>query len=403
MRNNITINLKNNAEQSLCVSSTAENENSIYIMAYADVDNLAVQIGGSTEIEPTAHDFMDYFYYFAIPSTYFPQAQGEMDMNIKFVSGTHISNTFTISFPTVRDGEMYVTKKNNYSYSVTYKQALTPEEISEGIINNAAEITNINDSISDIQDDISGIGADISDITEEIEAIPETIADEVVKAANMEGSWCYSRFMIVDFLETNFEAIDVYQPYQAVRNYIQIYENEIKVIEANISNSLTADYTDPNGQTLYWTSIDGADAYEFFTYTSPLLSSPDKRPDGATDAQFEELYKVKVRQATAEYIKATLGFPSNGQTGEPELVMGVGDQNGYGKLYIRKTTTEAQVIYTSQTEQGQERGITIKNDGLYQIRGLEEVKIPMLYVDDVQPATPEVGDLWFEPITQGGE
>lgn len=401
MRNNITINLKNNAEQSLCISSAAEGENSIYIMAYADVVNLVVRIGESTEIEPTAFDFMDYFYYFAIPETYFPQ--GKMDMNIKFVSGTHISNAFIISFPDSRDGEMYVTKNNNYSYSVTYRQALTPEEISDGIISNTTEITNINNSISDIQDDISGISADVSDITEEVEAIPETIADEVVKSENMESSWCYSRFMIVDFLETNFEAIDVNQPYQAVRNYIQIYENEIKVIEANISSSATTTYTDPNGQTLYWTSISGTDAYEFFTYTSPLLSSPDKRPEGATDAQFEELYKVKVRQSTAEYVKATLGFPSNGQTGEPELIMGVGDQNGYGKLCIRKTSTEAQIVYTSQTEQGQERGITIKNDGLYQIRGLEEVKIPMLYVDDVQPATPEIGDLWFEPITQGGE
>ena len=404
MKNTLVINLKNNVDECICLDSVAEDENSLYILAYSDYPALTVTVtvaGVSTTISQTTYSYLDYMYYFQLSSLLFPAT--ELPMMISFTSGSHTTENFQLNFPESREGDMYVTKNSNYSYDVTFKQVLTPEEISSSIVNNSTDITNIYSDISDINEDISGISGDVEDITAEIEALPETIADEVVKAENMEAAWCYSRYMIVDFLETNFEAIDVNNPYQAVRNYIQIYENEIKVIEATISNSLTETYTDPNGQTLYWTSISGTDAYTYFTYTSPLLSSPDKRPEGATDAQFEAMYEVKVRKATAEYERATLGFPNNGQTGEPELVMGVGDQNGYGKLYIRKTSTEAQVIYTSQTEQGQERGITIKNDGLYQIRGLEEVKIPMLYVDDTQPLTPEVGDLWFEPITQGGE
>lgn len=403
MKNTLVINLKNNADECICLDSVAEDENSLYILAYSDYSALTVTVtvaGASTAISQTSYSYLDYMYYFQISSLLFPAT--ELPMTITFTSGSHTTENFQLNFPESRDGDMYVTKNSNYSYDVTFKQVLTPEEISSSIVNNSTDITNIYSDISDINEDISGISGDVEDITAEIEALPETIADEVVKAENMEATWCYSRYMIVDFLETNFEAIDVNNPYQAVRNYIQIYENEIKVIEATISNSLTETYSDPSGRTLYWTSISGADAYTYFTYTSPLLSSPDKRPEGATDEQFEAMYEVKVRKATAEYEKATLGFPSNGQTGEPELVMGVGDQNGYGKLTIRKTSTEAQVIYTSQTEQGQERGITIKNDGLYQIRGIEEVKIPMLYVDDTQPLTPEVGDLWFEPITQNG-
>lgn len=404
MRNNIVINLKNNADTCLCLDSVAENENTIFILVYADTSELTVEFtsaGQTTTLTVTPYDFMNYFYYFQIPSAVLPTI--ELNMTMKITSGTHVTEDFTFSFPGNQDGEMYVTKESNYSYNISFKQMLTAEEISSSVINNNNAINNIDNSITNIESDISDISDDIEDISGAIEELPETIADEIVKAANMEATWCYSRFMVVDFLETNFEAIDVNQTYQAVRNYIQIYENEIKVIESPISSTLTETYTDPNGQTLYWTSIDGSDAFKYFTYTSPLLSSPDKRPDGVTDEQFEAMYEVKVRKATAEYVKCTLGFPSNGVTGEPELVMGVGDQNGYGKLYIRKTTTEAQVIYTSPTEQGQERGITIKNDGLYQIRGLEEVKIPMLYVDDTQPLTPEAGDLWFEPITQGGE
>jgi len=417
MRNTLVFDLKNESETNLCIDGVAENENTIYFLVYADdsgnVPQLTVNIGETTV---TATYYIDYgFFYFQIPSTVFPTAESIISFTMTITTNTErTTNPFYFQFSAYSDGELYVTKTDNYIYNVSYKQVLTPEEIADGIseiVNIQQDIYNIDNSISginsdisDITSDISGITADVESITDEIEALPETISEEVTKAENMEASWCYSRFMIVDFLETNFEAIDVNQPYQAVRNYIQIYENEIKVIEATISNSLTEDYTDPNGQTLYWTSITGTDAYTYFTYSSPLITSADKRPEGATDAQFEEMYKVKVRKATAEYEKATLGFPSNGQTGEPELVMGVGDQNGYGKLYVRKTTTEAQVVYTSQTEQGQERGITIKNDGLYQIRGIEEVKIPVLYIDDTQPLTPEVGDLWFEPITQqGGE
>ena len=171
--------------------------------------------------------------------------------------------------------------------------------------------------------------------------------------------------MLVQFMETNFDALDTTKAYNQLRKYIRIFDDNIKVIEAELSNTETEDYTDPNGQKLYWTAVTGANAHKFFTYTSPLTIAASERPEGLTDAEFENLYTVKVRKTVAEYVKCSLGFPisANG-TGEPELVFGTGDSSGNGKYYFVKDSDSGRFVYTSRFD-GKERGFKLLDDGSY--------------------------------------
>lgn len=224
-----------------------------------------------------------------------------------------------------------------------------------------------------------------------LENLPEigvTIVNEnVIKADTMQSIWCFSRYMLVQFLETNFDAIDLNKSYQAKRKYIRIFDDNIKVIEADLSENETEPYKDPEGNKLYWTAVTGENAHKFFTYTSPLTIAKSERPEGLTDDEFEALYTVNVRKTIAEYVKCSLGFPMNSSgTGEPELVFGTGDENGNGKYYFVKDSDSGRFVYTSRTD-GRELGFAIKDDGVYQVNGDILTRMyPMAVINDLAQA-----------------
>lgn len=224
-----------------------------------------------------------------------------------------------------------------------------------------------------------------------LENLPEigvTIVNEnVVKADTMQSIWCFSRYMLVQFLETNFDAIDLNKSYQAKRKYIRIFDDNIKVIEADLSETETEPYKDPEGNKLYWTAVTGENAHKFFTYTSPLTIAKSERPEGLTDDEFEALYTVNVRKTIAEYVKCSLGFPMNSSgTGEPELVFGTGDENGNGKYYFVKDSDSGRFVYTSRTG-GRKLGFAIKDDGVYQVNGDTLTRMyPMAVINDLTQA-----------------
>ncbi len=212
-----------------------------------------------------------------------------------------------------------------------------------------------------------------------VDSLPEiavnVVETNVVKSDIMQTTWCLSKYMLVQFLETNFEALDINKPYQRLRKYIRIFDDNIKVVEAELSADETEYYKDPNGQKLYWTAITGENAFKFFTYTSPLTIAKSERPEGITDNEFEDMYTVKVRKTVSEYVKASLGFSLNSAgTGEPELSFGAGDESGNGKYYFTKDADSGRFVYTSRID-GKERGIAIKDDGVYQVMG--ELFMPM--------------------------
>lgn len=203
----------------------------------------------------------------------------------------------------------------------------------------------------------------------------------------MQSLWCFSRYMLVQFLETNFDAIDLNKPYQAKRKYIRIFDDNIKVIEADLSETETEPYKDPEGNQLYWTSITGSDAYKFFTYSSPLLIDSSEKPNQVNDNTLVEQYTVKVRKTISEYVKCSLGFPVNESgTGEPELVFGTGDENGNGQYYFIKDNESGRFVYKSRTD-GKEYGIANKDDGVYQITaGVYTKMYPMGVFPDLTQA-----------------
>ncbi len=235
-----------------------------------------------------------------------------------------------------------------------------------------------------------------------LDNLPEigvTIVNEnVIKSETMQSIWCFARYMLVQFMETNFDALDTTKTYKQLRKYIRIFDDNIKVIEAELSNSETEDYKDPNGQKLYWTAVTGANAHKFFTYTSPLTIAVSERPEGLTDAEFEELYTVKVRKTTAEYVKCSLGFPLNSSgTGEPELVFGTGDDSGNGKYYFVKDADSGRFVYKSRTD-GLEYGIAIKDDAPYLVKASKLTQMhPIVVRSDISDVSDlQVGTIIFK-------
>lgn len=257
------------------------------------------------------------------------------------------------------------------------EQVKTAQKTAEGAKTTAETAQKVAEEVKATLDNLPEIGATI-------------VNENVIKSDTMQAVWCFARYMLVQFMETNFDALDTTKAYNQLRKYIRIFDDNIKVIEAELSNTETEDYTDPNGQKLYWTAVTGTNAHKFFTYTSPLTIAASERPEGLTDSEFEALYTVKVRKTVAEYVKCSLGFPisANG-TGEPELVFGTGDGSGNGKYYFVKDADSGRFVYTSRTD-GKEYGIAIKDDAPYLVTAGQ---ITQMYPIAVRADISDVSDL----------
>ncbi|MEG0326824.1 MAG: hypothetical protein RR618_09915, partial [Cellulosilyticaceae bacterium] len=185
--------------------------------------------------------------------------------------------------------------------------------------------------------------ADIQEIiTEEVQNLAPDIIIEVIekevisaKTAHILNAWV--RDLNVEYLETNFDALDVRKPAPVdnIRNCIRIHDECIDYVTQDLSPTEVIDYKNKDGQQIYYTAIkENPQAYQFFTLTMPKSIYPD-----LTDIQSDE-FKVKVRKVLTEQVKASFKFDSTiGDTLYPSMVWGAGTdasgttQNGKGFIY----------------------------------------------------------------------
>jgi hypothetical protein len=201
------------------------------------------------------------------------------------------------------------------------------------------------------------------------EKINSSATAETVNAFNLDGVFESLITNIKPCLLKYDEENEVYTyvntaPTNYIRNYIKIFENKLQFIESHFAES--SSYSESNtelftlgGSQVYYTSITGADAFKFLTFTSPSVLHPN---DNA------ELYKVRLPKPTNTYVKSEFKWTYNStyQSYEPELTFGVGDVQGRGKYKFYKDGDSGRFVYTSRTD-GNEYGFIIKDDGIYKV------------------------------------
>lgn len=153
-----------------------------------------------------------------------------------------------------------------------------------------------------------------------------------------------------------------------VRGYIKLFEMSQQFIEAQLvtpadSSAIVAGELEAvqiNGRQLYFTSIAGANAFEYFTFTAPTAKYPQMSADVAA------MYVVYKRKSSAEYIKMQQVFTwsSADNTYFVDTIYGTGDAQGRGVYKFAKDANSGKLIYTSRTS-GAEIGIKIVDDGVY--------------------------------------
>ena len=180
--------------------------------------------------------------------------------------------------------------------------------------------------------------------------IVEVIEQEVISAntAHILNAWI--RDLNIEFLETNFEALDVREPYpeEGLRNFIRIKEEQMEFVTQSLSETEVQEYHNKDGDQLYYTAIDDhVQAYKYFTITSPTSIYQD-----LTETQVNK-FKVKVRKVLSENIKATFTFGLIGDTQYPLMRWGVGTDpcgsSDKGKGFIYKELDGLVLKYVTST------------------------------------------------------
>lgn len=233
-----------------------------------------------------------------------------------------------------------------YENKKTISQMVSKQTTKEEVQNNiTTEVNTV------IRDELPEIGAEI-------------VQADVIKSDTMQAIWCFSRYILTQFLETNFEALET-TDHRSVRHYIRIHDDNLEVLEDTLDQNDVEWYHDPGGTGLYWTAVTGANAKKYFTYQSPTTINKSLWPSGMTEEEFENLYKVWVKKTLTSVTKATFRFPTNAQgTAEPELVFGAGDGQGYGQARFFKDNDGFRFVYGSRTSHN-EIGIKMDDTGVY--------------------------------------
>lgn len=159
--------------------------------------------------------------------------------------------------------------------------------------------------------------------------------------------------------------------YGDIRPYIEMDAIFLRFIEAHLipaanPSQLTLSQVEPliiRGRQMYYTSILGGEApYEWLTFTPPGVKYPEITAENA------EMFKVYIRKAEVEYVKAAFDFNiqeiDGVKTFEPEIILGVGDENGNGKAYLRKSTEGMEMLYSSRFT-GELLGVKTTDDGSF--------------------------------------
>ena len=214
--------------------------------------------------------------------------------------------------------------------------------------------------------DFADIQQMISEQVQEVapEVIVEVFHKEVISAntAHLLNVWI--RDLNVEFLETNFDALDVRKdpPEGTLRNFIRIKEEEIEFVTQSLSAAETMDYKNKDGDQIYYTAINNQpDAYKYFTITNPANIHQNLSQNQI------EAFKVKVRKVLSESIKASLKFGmTGGETQYPLMVWGAGtDASGTtdkGKGFIYKDLEGLILRYV--TSKGKTHEIKLGENGI---------------------------------------
>ncbi|MDR3091431.1 MAG: hypothetical protein LBU36_04420 [Clostridiales bacterium] len=219
-------------------------------------------------------------------------------------------------------------------------------------------------------------------------AAMEVFKTETLSAETAQINAAWIRELYVQWLETNFEAIDPRRPYPAggKRPFIRVHNQNIEHFISDVSEEEVEDFKLPSGQQVYYTSIEAEEAFKYFTVTDPVKwnaefrsvteeNAPEYSYLGAhyeSLAQLREAYRenfrVKARKQTNMIPRKTQGFNMNGLN-EPWDVWGRGDEAGNGCGYQYKDLDGFNLIYTSrgaaEIPPGFEIGLKLRDDGVY--------------------------------------
>lgn len=239
--------------------------------------------------------------------------------------------------------------------TVTIHNTLLNEEVVYKVVGYNKSLTKEADTyqLGERKKDFTDIQQMISNEVQEIapEVIVEVFYKEVISAntAHLLNVWI--RDLNVEFLETNFDALDVRKdaPEGNLRNCIRIKEEELEFVTQSLSTTETMDYKNKDGDQIYYTSINNQpDAYKYFTITSPSNIYKNLTPEQL------EAFKVKVRKVLTESVKASFKFGmTEGNTQYPLMVWGVGTDAGgatnRGKGFIYKELDGLILKYVTST------------------------------------------------------
>ncbi len=258
------------------------------------------------------------------------------------------SCSISISIPKIRKLSLGLCE------TVKIHNTLLDEDVAYKVINYTKSLQGGEDTyqLGKRKKDFTDIEQIINDQAQEVvqNVIVEVIEQEVISAntAHILNAWV--RDLNVEFLETNFEALDVRKRYpdEGIRNFIRIKEERIEFVTQTLSQTEVQDYFNKDGDQIYYTAIeDHTQAYKFFTITSPTSIYQH-----LTEAEVDK-FKVKVRKIESESVKASFAFGLIGDTQYPIMRWGVGtDASGStdkGKGFIYKELDGLVLKYITST------------------------------------------------------
>ncbi|GHU55452.1 hypothetical protein AGMMS49975_17260 [Clostridia bacterium] len=310
-------------------------------------------------------------------------------------------NTTAVIGRVKKDLFFYIKKMKDYDYEPPdiNLEEIT-EAVSETVIDNSSTVIN--------------------------NAVLEVFKTDVLSAGTAMINVAWIRDLWVEWLETNFSAIDPRRNYPSGgrRYYIRIYNQHIEFREAVLSQTEVVDFKLPTGEQIYWTAVSEDDgAYQYFTITDPILWNNDIQKVTAENVgefsyngesyaavselyeAYREVYRVKVRRTLEDYPRKTEAFVLKNGVTIPVDTYGIGDLDGNGVGSIYKTVNGMYFTYTKREgeDAGFEYGIKITDDGYFwhDLRTGDwfPLEKPHHYVRKIKPKDSfgEEGDIAFVP------
>lgn len=288
----------------------------------------------------------------------YQEFESKSEGNLSFLAQSYLDTvelpkcSITISIPKIRRLSLEIGEL------VKIHNTLLDEEMIYKVIGYQKSLTKSEDTyqLGERKKDFADIEQMIEEKTEEVaqevvqNVIVEVVEQEVITAntAHILNAWI--RDLNVEFLETNFDALDIRKSYPegGIRNFIRIKEEQIEFVTQTLSEVEVQDYVNKENDQIYYTAIDKhPQAYKYFTITSPLSIYPD-----LTEQEVEK-FKVKIRKIEDERIKASFAFGLIGEIQYPIMQWGIGtDSSGTtdkGKGFIYKELDGLVLKYVTST------------------------------------------------------